>query len=194
MLKEDVPMKKIVVGSLNPVKIEAVREMLAGLVIAEVEGVKVNSQVSDQPKSLAETFCGAKVRASAAFESSLFDNESIILGIGIESGFFPVNGTFSGVMNTCVCAIFDGEEFCFGMSPAFEVPPKVVGIVKRGGSRNLSDAFYKAGLTNDPSLGAGEGVVSLLTNGEVDRKNYTKEAIRYALTKLNHPEWHKKNE
>jgi len=70
------------IGSLNKVKIQAVREAIKRYDFwreAEVKGVDVNLGVSRQPKTLEETISGAKDRAYNAF----FDCEC---AVGLESG------------------------------------------------------------------------------------------------------------
>ena len=61
-------MKRVVVGSVNPVKLEAVRLAFEGMFPEEqidVQGVVVPSGVPDQPGSSAETLKGANKRALA---------------------------------------------------------------------------------------------------------------------------------
>ncbi len=56
----------IKIASQNPVKVEALKEILLDynhLQDAKVESVDVSSGVSDQPKSLEETISGAKNRS-----------------------------------------------------------------------------------------------------------------------------------
>jgi non-canonical (house-cleaning) NTP pyrophosphatase len=46
---------------------------------------------------------------------------------------------------------------------------------------DMSQAINKAGLTKNPNIGAAEGAIGILTKGKVDRKEYTKQALRMAL-------------
>jgi len=76
---------KIVVGSTNPSKIAAVREVFstyASFEDAEIIGVNAASEVSDQPKTSAETIQGAINRANNAYNHAKCD-----YSIGLESGF-----------------------------------------------------------------------------------------------------------
>ena len=165
------------VGSMNKVKIEAVAEVIRWydfVCEAEVYGVNVSSMVADQPKSLDETIRGAKNRARSAFSGSDYS-------VGLESGlieFYIEDATH--YMDHTVCAIYNGERYSFGFSPAFEVPPNLVKIISEEGL-NLEQACYKTKLTNNPSLGKAEGLVGILTQGIMDRKAYTKPAIIMAL-------------
>src|SRR5665213_1581325 len=103
---------KIKVGSRNPSKVEAVKEILQEyphLKDALIEGVEISSEVSDQPKTLQETIEGARNRAISAFQTCTYS-------FGIESGLMAVPYTKSGYMDVCVAAIYDGNETHLGLS------------------------------------------------------------------------------
>ena len=168
------------VGSTNEVKVEAVKEILrdyAHLAGATVLGVKADSGVSDQPKSLEETVEGAVNRAKNARGDADY-------GIGLESGLMPVPKTKSGYMDVCACAIYDGKEFHLGLSSAWEFPDKSVMELILNEGLNMTEAVHKAGLTKSTSIGAENGAIGILTKNRVDRKEYTKQALRTALIHL----------
>ncbi len=171
---------KITVGTTNKAKLDAVVEILKEyphLAQAEVSAVKTASGVSDQPKSLAETVDGAINRARAAFAECDFS-------IGIESGLMEVPKTKSGYMDVCACAIYDGKEFHIGLSSAWEFPdPKVTALMVDKGM-DMSQAINHAGLTSNAAIGAAEGAIGIMTKGRMDRKEYTKQALRTALIHL----------
>ena len=170
---------RIVVGSANEVKVNAVKELASDydfLGGVEVRGVDVPSGVSSQPKSLDETIQGAMNRAKAAFCESGY-------GFGIESGLMQVPHSKTGVMDICVCAIFDGSQVHLGLSSAFECPRDVTELML-GGGIDMQTAFYQCGYTKNPKLGAAEGAIGILTKGRIDRKEYTKQAVRTALIHL----------
>ena len=169
---------KITVGSTNPAKVDAVREILADyphLKDAEVVGVAAESGVKDQPTSLEELTQGAVNRAKAAFIESDY-------AIGLEAGFMAVPHTKSGHMNVTACAIFDGTEVHLGLSSAFETPDaETMRLVVEDGM-NLSDASVKTGWVGTADEARKHnGVISSLTKGKLDRKEYVKQAIRVAL-------------
>lgn len=172
--------KKIIVGSKNQIKVEAVREILedyphlAGSIISEED---TSSGVDDQPKSIEETVTGAINRAKNCFKDCDFS-------IGLESGLIIVPYTKGGYMDVCICAIYDGKDIHLGMSSGWEFPdPKIMdSIVKEG--LNMSEAVNKAGITNDVNIGSKEGAIGILTKGRVTRKEYTKQALRTALIHL----------
>jgi len=171
---------KIIVGSKNRVKVGAVEEILKEyphLAHAEVTAVETDSSVPDQPRSLDETVRGAMNRARNAYQACDYS-------IGLESGWMQVPHTKSGHMDVCVCAIYDGKEFHIGLSSAWEFPDKRITdfIIKDG--MNTTEAINKAGLANNPEIGSQEGAIGMLTKGRMDRKEYTKQALRTALIHL----------
>ena len=117
---------KVIVASKNPVKVDAVREVIQDYDLfkcAELFALEVSSGVSEQPKSLEETVQGAINRAKSAFI------EGCIYSFGIESGLMVVPQTKTGSMDFCVCAIYDGKQCHLGFSCAFEFPTKVTKII-----------------------------------------------------------------
>lgn len=171
---------KIIIGTTNKAKIEAVEEIIEDydfLSGSEIEGVSVESGVSDQPLSLDETITGAMNRARLAFSNCDYS-------IGLESGLMTVSKAKSGYMDLCVCAIFDGEEFHLGLSSAWEFPnPEVMKMMLEDGL-DMSQAINKIGLTNNPKIGSEEGAIGILTKGRLNRKEYTKQALLTALIHL----------
>ncbi len=87
-------------------------------------------------------------------------------------------------MDVCVCAIYDGTEYYFGLSSAWEFPNKAITdlIMKEG--LDMSQAINKIGLTSNSNIGANEGAIGILTKNRLTRKAYTKEALRTALIHL----------
>ncbi|MBI5804112.1 inosine/xanthosine triphosphatase [Candidatus Pacearchaeota archaeon] len=174
---------KINVASKNPVKVEAVREVLSNyqdLVNYEIIGVETNSGVSEQPKSLEETVQGAINRATAVFNGCAYS-------FGIESGLMLVPQTKTGSMDFCACAIYDGKNYHLGLSCAFEFPIKVTQMIHEQ-EIDANEAFYRSGLTTDRKIGSSEGSIGMLTRGRVSRKDYTKQAIQMALIHLENKE------
>lgn len=168
------------VGSENKAKVDAVAEILSEylhLAHAKVKRTRTHSGVSDQPKTLDETVEGAMNRARAAF----FDCD---YSVGIESGLMPVSNTKSGYLDVCAAAIYDGVEFHLGLSSAWEFPDKEIirSMIDEG--LDMSQAINKAGLTKNPAIGSEEGAIGIMTKGRIDRKEYTKQALRMALIHL----------
>ncbi len=169
---------KIIVGSKNPAKVEAVREILQDyphLKDAEVVGVEADSGMGDQPLSLEETTQGAVNRAKAVFIDCDY-------AIGLEAGFMKVPNSKSGYMNVSACAIYNGTESHLGLSSAFETPDKEVMRLVSEEGLTLTDACLRTGLEKDTeSARVTHGVIGTLTGGRVNRKEYVKQSLRMAL-------------
>ncbi len=171
------------VASLNPIKVDAVKETIAEYEIFKdsiVSGYEALSGVNEQPKSLEETVQGAINRSRYVFQNSDYS-------FGIESGLISVPYTKSGYMDFCACSIYDGKEFHLGLSCGFEFPPKVTEMIHEK-QIDANEAFYLSGLTTDKKIGSSQGVIGLLTRGRVSRKEYTKQAIRMALIQIENKE------
>jgi len=170
----------IKVGSANAAKVAAVREIIAEyphLAGAAVIGQAADSGVAVQPKTLDETIRGAMNRARAVYQDCDY-------GIGLESGLFAVPHTKSGYMDVCAAAIYDGQEFHLGLSSAWEFPDKKITGAILQGDTDMSEAVNRAGLTDNKDIGAAEGAIGILTKGRLNRKEYTKQALRTALIHL----------
>ncbi|MEK7507582.1 MAG: inosine/xanthosine triphosphatase [Patescibacteria group bacterium] len=171
---------KIRIGSKNKAKVDAVEEILKEyphLADAKTFAVEVSSDVSRQPKTLDETVRGAINRAKNSWSECDYS-------IGIESGLMHVPGSKSGYMDVCVCAIYDGKEFHIGLSSAWEFPNvSVMDLIVKDGL-DMSQAINKVGFTKNPGVGSAEGAIGILTKGRMDRKEYTKQALRTALIHL----------
>lgn len=166
---------KIIVGSTNPTKIDAVRKavlLYSFLKNAEVAGITVASGVSDQPKTIEETIRGAVNRARNAYNNCDYS-------IGLESGLhdFPV----IGYMDLTACIAYDGQRIYSGLSPAISLPQAVIDLVLEK-NVNLNDASREAGLTSNQELGKNEGFVGVLTKNRINRLDYTMPAIIFALS------------
>ncbi|MDL2286305.1 DUF84 family protein [Desulfococcaceae bacterium OttesenSCG-928-F15] len=167
-------------GSMNPVKKEALAQVLAEsgrFLNVEVCNMDADSGVSDQPMGFEDTLLGARNRASASWSADFS------FGVGIESGIIPVPLTKSGYMNLTSCVLFDGKEFFTGLGPAFELPEAVVGFILEE-KMELDSAIKAAGLSNNPRIGYSEGLIGLLTKNVITRMHYTKPAIHMALASL----------
>lgn len=170
---------KIIIGSKNQIKVDAVKEILQDyphLKDAIISAMEVPSGVKDQPKSLEETVQGAMNRAKGAWRDCDYS-------LGLESGLMAVPNTKTGFMDVCVCAIFDGNEYHLGLSSAWEAPKQVMNYMLTEGL-DMNQAAVKAGLTKNLKVGLAEGLVGIMTKGRLTRKEYTKESIRTALIHL----------
>lgn len=172
----------IAIGSTNPIKVSAFEEVMKNYVLlqdAKIHPISVSSDVSDQPLSLNETVRGAKNRARNAFNEC----HGRLFSIGIESGLMEVSESKTGFMEFCVCCVYNGKDYYFGQSCAFELPQAIINLIINE-KKELGDACFQAGYTTNPKLGAAEGLISILTNGRINRKEYTKQAIITALIQI----------
>ena len=174
--------KKVKVASKNPAKVAAVEEILKEYPFLDgsfVESVEPAAAATDQPRSLEETIAGAIHRAKNAFDGC-------DLAIGIESGVMPVPHTKSGYMDVCACVIYDGNQNHVGLSSSWEHPdPEFMRMIVEDGI-NMSEAAKKVGMTASEYVGWEEGAIGILTRGRINRKEYTKQALRTALIHLEH--------
>jgi len=169
----------ITLGSKNPIKIIALKEVLGRYDLfkdAVVNGASVSSGVAEQPLTLEETIRGAKNRAEAAYVKCDYS-------FGLEGGLAKIPHTKSGYMQMSACAIYDGEEFHMGLASGFELPKRAVDLLVNEG-KDLSQAWKEIGLTTKEDIGAEEGSIGMLTNGRVNRKEYAQQSIINALIHL----------
>lgn len=167
------------VGSLNPVKLGAIRDvMIVRFPDARFAPVAVDSGVSVQPIGLDETLRGARNRALAAFVHGSCD-----LAVALESGLIPVPQTRTGYMNLTACAIHDGLEMYVGLGPAFELPDEVTRLVVDEGLE-LDPAVRRAGLTDNARIGYAQGIIGVLSQGRVTRQDYSRPAVSMAMVRM----------
>jgi len=182
---------KLAIGTTNKVKIQAVEEVIVDYPLfagIQIDSVSVPSEISEQPLSLEEIITGAKNRAKNAFAAS----EACTYSFGIESGLFEAAGTQTGFLEATICCIHNGVNDYIGLSCGFEVPPQILGLVL-GEKLDLSQACHRTGITDNPKLGAAEGLIGLLTKGRLSRKDYTKQCVTTALIQLENAIWYGDN-
>ena len=173
-------MKKIVIASLNPVKIDAVQcgfmRMFPGDAFA-IEAVAVESGVSDQPLSDQVARQGAETRAQRA-RQAFPEGE---FWVGVEGG----------------CDMLDGEMVSFAWvvvlsmngvgssrTAIFQLPEAVKSLVEAG--LELGDADDLVfGKENSKQK---SGAVGLLTGDVITRKTLYEQAVILALIPFKQPE------
>lgn len=163
--------RRIAVGSANPVKLAAARAVLAGFAPrASIEARAVPSSVPDQPFGDEETIRGARTRAILARE--LLDAD---LGVGLEGGV--VDGLQG--MRTCAWCVLvhrDGREG-IGGSLAMPLPAAVARMIRAG--EELGHAMDRVAATTGTKHG--KGAVGILTAGRIDRQAAYEVLVTYAL-------------
>ena len=163
---------KVVVGSRNPVKLNATRNILERIFSdLTIIATDADSEVPDQPFGLDQTIEGAINRAKNAF------SEEYDLSVGIESGLMEVPYTLTGYIDLQWCAIFDGDKITLGVSSGFEYPPKVIKEVLNG--VEVGDVMDK--VTGVTDLGQKKGAVSYLSHDMLDRTENTEQCVLTAM-------------
>jgi inosine/xanthosine triphosphatase len=172
-------LRRVAIGSTNPVKIAAARAVIAPLAPDAVfEGIAVTSTVGDQPFGDDETIRGARVRAEEARRSLDAD-----LGVGIEGGCVD---TPQG-MRTCAWAVVVDRGGTCGTGGSLAMPlPSVVAQMIRGGAE-LGHAMDALVSQHDTKRRA--GAVGILTAGLVDRQRAYEVLVTYALAPFLTPEY-----
>jgi inosine/xanthosine triphosphatase len=172
-------MVKIIVASKNPVKMEAVREGLATLINENIEllGVSVESGVSDQPMSDAETLTGAVNRVRQAIDQ--YPGHDYY--VGLEGG---VEQTASGLMAFAWMVISNGEKTGQARTASFFLPPEVAKLVHQGMELGDADDIVFAKQNSKQQNGA----VGLLTNNAITRKTLYLPAVQMAFIPFLNPE------
>jgi inosine/xanthosine triphosphatase len=161
------------VGSTNPVKVRAVKEVFEQIFSDEpgldihVEGVEVESGVPSEPWE-EEVYKGALNRAREAMGDA-------DLGIGIEAGLFKVQGE---TMDIQYCVIIDKDGgITLGLGSGFRYPPKVYEGVAQG--RTVGEVMGE--MTGIDEIGRKGGSINYLTKGLLDRTGLTKQAVLMAM-------------
>lgn len=176
---KQVDMHKVVVGSINPVKVAATAAVLCRIYgdgsseTVLVEPVAVESGVSHQPWGNEETLRGALNRAQAAQRAS-----SATLGVGFEGGLLEVQGR----VFTCAWCAVVRDDGAVGIAGGENVllPPSVAADVRAGAE--LGPAMDV--LTGIHNTKQGGGAIGALTGGWLDRQSAYEHLLTMALARL----------
>lgn len=167
-------MLQVAVGSKNPVKLRATRNVFRALVgRVRVIGVKVEKPFA-QPLNQAQIIEGAVSRAEQALRAGSYD-----FGVGIEAGLVPVPRTRSGFVDVQWCVILDREgNFTLGHGSGFEYPLDVTDevIVRK---REVSEAMER--LSGIERIGERMGAIGYLSRGRLTRTRLTEQAVFMAM-------------
>ncbi len=174
-------MKRIVVASHNPVKIQAT---LAGFQMMfpdetfTVDGVSVDSGVSDQPGSDQEALEGARNRAVNA--SALKPDADF--WVGMESGIDMIDGD----MQTSAWVVVRSADGRMGKSRsmALFLPPKVAELVRQGKELGEADDIVFGRVNSKQANGA----PGLLTHDVITRTDVYQETVVLALVPFKNPD------
>ena len=172
-------MKKIIIASKNPVKINAVRMAFQKVFPGEdfeFEGISVSSDVSDQPIGDEEIITGATNRVKNAMSSI----SNADYWVGIEGG---VEKTKHGVGSFSWVVIKSKDKEGKAKGNIFFLPKKIVELIDQG--KELGDA-------NDIVFGDNNskqknGAVGLLTGDIINRTGYYCTTLVLALIPFKNP-------
>jgi inosine/xanthosine triphosphatase len=173
---------KILVGSKNPVKIEAVKEAFSKYFDKiNVVGIEVSADVPAQPIN-DQTFDGAQNRALTLQAVSNAKNLDADFFVGIEGGIqknFDRWFAFG-----CMCIIDKKGNTSFGTSPHFELPENVIQQLLKG--IELGNVMDK--IMNTKNSKQNHGAIGFFTNGAMNRKELYVPGLIAALVPFNHKE------
>lgn len=165
--------KKVIIASLNPVKIESVKLGFSKIFPhdkIEYQGVAVPSGVNDQPMSSSETLQGAINRASngqTKFPSADF-------WIGIEGGIEKMENE---MMAFAWIVVQSNHQTGKAKTGTFFLPPPVVKLIDEGKELGEADDI----VFGDSNSKQKNGAVGLLTGNVIDRTSFYVEAVVLAL-------------
>ncbi|MCA0374803.1 MAG: inosine/xanthosine triphosphatase [Gemmatimonadetes bacterium] len=163
---------RVTVGSTNPVKVAAVRAVVARVWPAvHVTGVAVSSGVPDQPFGDEETQAGARTRARAALAAT--DAE---LAVGLEGGVVRLPG---GGLRSCAWAVAVDRAGREGVGGSLAMPLPAVVARRVEAGEELGHAMDAVARVVGTKHGA--GAVGILTAGLIDRQAAYETLVTYAL-------------
>ncbi len=174
---------RIIVGSQNPVKLEAVSTAFASFfpeLSFEVQPVTVPSGVNAQPLSDAETLLGATNRAKAARELG----GDADFWLGIEGGLHQSPGEVNSYLSFSWVVVLGRQQTGRGRSASYELPKAICDLIRQG--MELGDADDLIFGVSDSKRDSGG--VGLLTDGRVTRSQFYAEAVKLALIPFVNPE------
>lgn len=158
----------IAVGSLNPVKIEAVRNVMERIYgSVRIFAVDSKSGVPEQPFE-DETVQGAINRAKGA----IGDHK---MAVGIEAGVFE---RYDGLYDVQHCAVIDSDgKITIGMGSGFRYPDKVAELVRNG--KTVGEAMKE--IYSGKDIGREQGAIGILSKGLLDRRELTEQSVLNAM-------------
>ncbi len=165
---------KVLIGTKNPGKIEGAKRALEKYFDNfEIEGVKIESNVSEQPVGI-ETYNGAVNRVNNLINYAKENNIAADLFLSVESGLTSELG-FWAITNIAVIKNAN-DEMGTGASGSFPVPNHLVESIKTETLGVVMDKVF-----NETDLRSSTGGIGLLTKEHITRIDLTTEAFVMAL-------------
>jgi len=165
---------KVIVGSINPVKLEAVKIAFKKTWPQQAYAFStqaVSSNVSKQPLTDQETITGALYRAQQALTTGDF-------GIGLEGGLQRINSDYF----SCGWAVIINQKqhIGIGSSARIALPPQAVKLLHQGYElAEIDDLLFQT-----HNSGQSQGNFGLMTQGLITRKTAYTDACILALTRF----------
>ncbi len=170
-----------IVGSKNPVKINAAEQALTQALqcAVEAQGQSVASGVAEQPMTEAETRLGAINRVNACIEANpeVADQAWFVAIEGGVDNFADGPATFAFVV------IYHQGRWSVGRSANLPLPPSIYAALQTG--EELGPVMDKTfGTSNIKQQG---GAIGLLTNHLATRQSVYELALLLAMARFNFP-------
>lgn len=180
----------IFVGSTNPVKINAVKQVFSIIFPKKnitVNSLDISSEVSNQPIELNNVVKGAVKRAQNAMNKAkkifptYFENEDEdIFSIGIEAGLVSIPFTISGYLDYQFCAIIDKTgKSSIGSNSGWEYPGEVINSIINNRDLEIADIMTK--ISGDNEIKYRGGAIGYYSKGYLKREELTRQGIFMAL-------------
>ncbi len=179
----------VIVGSTNPVKIKATQIEFSKAFpheTIEIRGIKVSSDVSNQPIGLEKVTQGAINRAHNAMHKAKdefakeFHKHAEVYTVGIEAGFVPIPSSLSGYLDYQFCAILNLEgKISLSSGSGLDFPPKVVTSLLENPQLELGDIM--GDLSGDAHIKSKGGAIGYYSGGRITRTDITRQGVQMAL-------------
>lgn len=165
---------KIVVGSKNPVKIDAVKIAAEKFYKnVEIVGIDALSKVKDQPTTNKEAIEGALNRAKESL-----NNLNADIGIGIESCVYE--NDYGMFVSAWAVAINKDNKIGIGGGNSLLLPEKVKVELKKGRELGpIMDSF-----TGEHNTKQKQGTIGILTNNLITRTESLERPVILALSRF----------
>ena len=162
---------KVALGTTSELKIRATKQAFEKYDLADVKGVKTDSNVSDQPFGYGEIISGARNRARSALADKAINDAS--LGIGIESGLIEISELSQYFDIPCVCVLDEAGKESIAFGSGYRVPDWAVEKIKEE-KTELGEVISTH--EKDP--------IGYLSNGKLNREEIICQAVEVALAEM----------
>ncbi|MET0330380.1 MAG: inosine/xanthosine triphosphatase [Dyella sp.] len=173
------PLMRILVGSRNPVKIDAVRHALTPLFPhhrLECIGIDAPSGVPEQPMTARQTRQGAINRVQYCRQQGQAD-----FYVALEGG---VDVFDDGPASFAYAVIADAQRQSLGCSAHLPLPPAAYQALQQG--QELGPVMDRLFATHNSKQKG--GAMGLLTNGNVTRETVYAQTLSLAMARFLHPD------